>query len=130
VGGGVRGLRLLMTTGSAFTGFRRDALTTQHAAADRPLAGALDADWTFGAAPLPADEMVNALLESFADRPSNAVQQLLTEVGGAVLERWASLSTLGLRFESLPVTAVGDGAAYEVGGGPLGVTSVVLRRTS
>lgn len=138
--GGARGLELLTTTGSGFTGFMRDELTTQAETSDRPLCGILDASWTYVADNLPApgltERIVAGLLAAFADRPSNAVQQLLTEIGMAVLAASAELATIALHFESIPaapiltaLSARGEaGTAHEIGAGPVGVTDVVLRR--
>jgi urate oxidase len=137
--GGARGLELLTTTGSGFTGFMRDELTIQAEASDRPLCGTLDANWTYVAERQPkaglTEEIVAGLLSAFADRPSNAVQQLLTEIGTAVLAATAELATIELHFESIPaapiptaLSARAAGTAHEIGVGAVGVTDVVLRR--
>jgi urate oxidase len=141
VTGGVRGLAVLTTTGSAFTGFLRDGLTTQEAATDRPLCGTLDADWTFRAGELPGAELADAIvarvLAAFADRPSNAVQELLTAVGSEVLAGMPDLAGIALRFDSLPTAPLpaelatartNGGRSYEVGAGAVGVTEVGLKR--
>jgi urate oxidase len=137
--GGARGLGLLSTAGSAFTGFMRDELTTQVDAADRPLCGTLDADWTYLAGVQPAsrlaEKIVGRLLAAFADRPSNAVQELLTAVGGELLAATAELASIELNFDSVAaapipaaLSATLAGNAHEIGGGAVGVTRVVLRR--
>ncbi|MDX6254203.1 MAG: urate oxidase [Frankiales bacterium] len=128
--GRIRGLQVLMTTGSSFTGFLRDELTTQAEAANRPLLGELDAEWTSGADPAAPDKILAVLLRTLADRPSNAVQQLLTEVGTGLLDACPSLATLRLHLASLPLSALGDGTGCEVGTGPVGVTTVSLNRTA
>lgn len=124
--GRLHGLHVLMTAGSSFTGFLRDELTVQTGVTDRPLLGELEADWT-GDGTRPAD-VLDALVRSLADRPSNAIQQLLTEVGAGVLEACPTLATLRLHFASLPLAALDGAAAYEVGAGPVGVSTVSLRR--
>jgi urate oxidase len=137
--GGASGLQLLTTTGSGFTGFMRDEVTTQAEASDRPLCGTLDADWAYVADRQPAagltDKIVGRLVSAFADRTSNAVQQLLTEIGGEVLEATAELASITLHFDSVPavpipsvLSALDAGNAHEIGVGPVGVTDVVLRR--
>jgi urate oxidase len=137
--GGVRGLELLSTTGSGFTGFMRDDLTTQAEASDRPLCGTLDADWTYREGRRPAAgsaaTIVGRLTAAFADRPSNAVQQLLTDIGRDVLGTSGELATISLHFESIPaapipagLSAPGAGSAHELGVGAVGATDVALRR--
>ncbi len=128
--GGLQGLSVLATGGSAFTGFLRDALTIQVEATDRPLCGTLGGEWSYAFEDLPAagvpGEIVDRIIATFADRPSNAVQQLLTETATSVLLATPGLATLTLHFESQPTTAVA--LAYEVSGAPLGITEVTVRR--
>jgi urate oxidase len=129
--GGLRDVELLSTTGSSFTGFLRDPLTVQLDAVDRPLSGTLDADWTWAGAAQPTELIADALLAAFADRRSNAIQQLLTATARAVLDANAGLDRLQLRFDSLPITPLPAelaGAGFEIGAGPLGVTAVTLSR--
>jgi urate oxidase len=140
--GGVEALDVLVTSGSDFTGFRRDALTVQPEARDRPLAGTISAEWTFSGGP-PAREgstaIATALLGALADRPSNAVQQWITAAAAAVLDATQALSSLAVRFISLPIVPLPEALAaaaatglraYELGGGPAGVTDVRLNRAS
>jgi urate oxidase len=137
--GGFRGLELLMSTGSGFTGFMRDELTTQADASDRPLCGTLDADWTYAAGLDPpgglAQEIAGRLVAAFADRPSNAVQQLLTGIGSDVLVQSVELAGIRLHFDSVAaspipaaLSAPGGVGTYELGVGAVGVTDVALRR--
>jgi urate oxidase len=130
--GGVEGVELLLTTGSAFTGFLRDPLTTQQESADRPLRGALSARWTHAASPTRTDdEICRLLLAGLVDRPSKAVQEWLTAGGTALLGATPDLTSVTLRFASaslgpLPVEFAPDGCSYEVPGGSTGVTEVTL----
>jgi urate oxidase len=141
VRGGLTGLRLLITTGSAFTGFMRDELTTQLDATDRPLCGTVDASWTYaahdgGRTEHSDDDVIEALTSACSDRPSNSVQQLLTEVGGVVLAGRPDLSAISLRFASTAIAPIGDGASdgprwsYEIGSASRGITEVTLTRSS
>jgi urate oxidase len=137
--GGVRGLQILLTAGSGFSGFLRDELTTQRESTDRPLCGSLDATWTYSreqpTAPT-TENLVTELLSSIAGRSSNSIQQLLTDVGEAVLAANEELATLALHFQSAPISAlppdlagVSGGNTYEVGSAPVGITRVALRRS-
>ncbi len=137
--GGVTGVQLLTTTGSAFTGFMRDDLTVQAESSDRPLCGSLDATWVYGPARSTSDPMVESdtidrLLAACTDKPSNAIQELLTAAARIVLEQTPELETISLRFAALPIsTNVFDDPnarqqTYEIGGGPIGVTAVTLAR--
>lgn len=138
VSGAVRGLRLLTTQGSAFTGFFRDELTTQAESQDRPLTGELDAGWsvTTGQTPPSADTVVSALLGTFADRASGSVQQLLTEMGADTLDALPALASLTLSFRSASLGAFPpslgtpcEGAVfYEPGSSANGLTAVTVRR--
>lgn len=142
--GGVDDLELLATRGSAFTGFRRDRLTVQAEAVDRPLCGTLQARWCWLSGHQPtlsqSRTVVTSLAATLADLPSNAIQELLARAGAELLERVSEITELRLKFAALPLTAIpselatatGPAAretrAHEVGDGPLGVTEAQLRR--
>jgi len=137
--GGVTGVQLLSTTGSAFTGFMRDELTVQTESLDRPLCGTLDATWTWAedshfSPAVGNDDIAERLIDACADRPSNAVQELLASAARTVLEQTNGLTAISMRFASLPIAAnVFDGdpashQSHEVGTGPLGVTEVTITR--
>jgi urate oxidase len=137
--GGVDGLPILLTRGSAFTGFLSDPLTVQTEARDRPLGGTLTARWTYlaGQTPPPghSERTVAALIDALGDRPSNAVQEWVTAVGWALLDAVQVLGDVALRFDSIPIAPLpaelaGHGAAraYEPAGAPAGTTEVRVRR--
>ncbi|HEY6747910.1 MAG TPA: urate oxidase [Mycobacteriales bacterium] len=96
---GLSGLVLLKTTGSAFAGFPRDRFTTLSETDDRILATAVTArwrhteevDWADSFAGIRAD-----LLESFATRSSEALQQTLYQMGEAVLAGRPELAEIRL----------------------------------
>jgi urate oxidase len=104
---GLVGLRLLKTTGSAFTRFARDGFTTLPERGDRPLYVHLDVHWRYGrpAAALgegyvaPA-EVLAVLLEIHDDFVSESIQQLVHELGRAMLGRWPSLGEVSFRAEN------------------------------
>jgi urate oxidase len=140
--GSVAGLAFLATRGSAFTGFISDPLTVQQEALDRPLCGTLDASWTFATGHVPepgsGGEIVSAIERAFSDRPSNAVQELITAAGAQLLAQRPELASATLRFASLSLAplapalrAGGDGGAevHEIGAGPVGLTDVTVRRS-
>jgi urate oxidase len=143
---GIHDLNVLITTGSGFSGFLRDAITVQADSADRPLCGTLDARWTYlslaqaveSASGKLRAQVTAELLGALTDRPSKAVQQLLTEAGTVVLTAVPQLATLSLHFASWPLSPVpadlitplvsARGNAYEASAGAPGMTDVVLRR--
>ena len=96
------GLRLLKTTGSAFTRFARDDATTLPERADRPLFIALDVHWRYGdpADALGADpvryvaagqvrDVVAAVFHEFV---SESIQHLVHEMGQRLLARFPGLA--------------------------------------
>jgi urate oxidase len=100
---GVEGLDVLRTTGSGWSGFARDELTTLPETEDRILATAVSARWTYaeggidyGAAWHAARD---AILESFGDHYSPSVQFTLRRMGRAVLKAVEAIERVHL---SLP----------------------------
>jgi urate oxidase len=86
---GVQDLVVLKTTGSAFRGFLRDRYTTLADADDRILATSLVARWRYDHTEVAWDDSFAAiealLLRTFAEVPSEALQQSLYAMGEAVL---------------------------------------------
>jgi urate oxidase len=100
---GVEGLEVLRTTGSGWSGFVRDELTTLPETDDRILATAVSARWTYaergidyGAAWHAARD---AILEAFGDHDSPSVQFTLRRMGRAVLK---AVDTIDRVHLSLP----------------------------
>jgi urate oxidase / 2-oxo-4-hydroxy-4-carboxy-5-ureidoimidazoline decarboxylase len=102
------GLRLLKTTGSAFTKFARDDDTTLPERLDRPLFVHLDVHWAYGD---PADALgddthvpdagvLAVVLETFDDFVSESIQQLVHEMGVRLLERFPGLTQVSFRGEN------------------------------
>jgi urate oxidase len=89
VQGGIEGLGLLKTRGSAFSGFPRDKFTTLEETEDRLLATDLTAHWTYSTMPGGCndafDSLRKALIESFAGHESKSVQHTLYAMGEAAL---------------------------------------------
>jgi urate oxidase len=96
---GLSGLVVLKTTDSAFAGFPRDRFTTLAETDDRILATAVSArwrhteevDWADSFAGIRAD-----LVETFATRHSEALQQTLYQMGEAVLSCRPELAEIRL----------------------------------
>ena len=91
--GGLKDLTVLKSTGSEFHGFLSDEYTVLEPTSDRIMATSLVAKWRFGevdAATFDFDEtyaeIKAALVETFADHHSLALQQTLYEMGKAALE--------------------------------------------
>jgi urate oxidase len=85
---GLRGLVVLKTTDSAFSGFPRDRFTTLPETRDRILATSITAGWTYadGFADFAQRTAVRAaLVETFATHKSESVQQTLYAMGEAAL---------------------------------------------
>jgi urate oxidase len=96
---GLRGLVVLKTADSAFSGFPRDQYTTLPETRDRILATSITAAWTY------ADGFQNfeqrtavreALLNTFAVHKSESVQQTLHAMGEAALGACAGVSEIQL----------------------------------
>jgi urate oxidase len=101
------GLRLLKTTGSAFTRFARDEDTTLPERLDRPLLIHLDVHWRYAdpAAALGSDhvapgEVLAYLLELHDGFVSESIQQLVHELGQRMLDRWPVLAEVSFRAEN------------------------------
>ena len=87
---GVEGLEVLRTTGSGWSGFLRDELTTLPETDDRILATAVSARWNYaeGGIDYGASWQAarDAILEAFGDHYSPSVQFTLRRMGRAVLK--------------------------------------------
>lgn len=90
---GVRELVLLKTTGSAFSGFRRDEWTTLPDTRDRILASAIEASWTTSDRPRDRATLdarwklvVDEVIRTFATQMSESVQHTLHACARAVFQ--------------------------------------------
>jgi urate oxidase len=104
------GLRLLKTTGSAFTKFARDEATTLPERADRPLFVHLDVHWRYAdpedalardparyVAPAQVRDVVCAVFHEFV---SESIQHLVHEMGQRLLERFGVLAEVAFQGEN------------------------------
>jgi urate oxidase/2-oxo-4-hydroxy-4-carboxy-5-ureidoimidazoline decarboxylase len=101
------GLRLLKTTGSAFTRFARDDDTTLPERTDRPLHVHLDVRWRYGdpeaaagGGHVPPRDVLAVVLETFDTFVSESIQHLVHEMGQRVLESFPALSQVSFRGEN------------------------------
>ncbi len=117
--GGLEGLAVLKSSGSAFEGFLKDEYTTLPEAGDRIFATSIDALWRYlpgvakelsgvragaslGSASRAVDfgalfaEARSTILEIFATHDSRSVQQTIFAIGEALLERLPSIASVDL----------------------------------
>jgi urate oxidase len=102
IASGLRGLVVLKTADSAFSGFPRDEYTTLPETRDRILATSITASWRYtrGFADFSQRSAVrSALVETFATHRSESVQQTLYAMGEAALAACSGLVDIQL---SLP----------------------------
>ena len=98
VSAGIEGLLVLRTAGSAFAGYRKDAYTTLPETRDRIFATVLQAGWDYRVQDagfgLCWTTVRTALLETFANHPSESVQHTLYAMAEAALEQCDQLSEI------------------------------------
>ena len=138
------GLRLLKTTGSAFTKFARDDATTLPERADRPLFIHLDVHWRYAdpadapagdparyVAPAQVRDVVCAVFHEFV---SESIQHLVHKMGQRLLERFPGLAEVSFAGENHthdPVPgsdASSDRKAYTAAFPAWGLITLVLSR--
>lgn len=114
---GQEGLRLLKTTGSAFTRFARDDATTLPERVDRPLFIHLDVGWAYadpaaalGEGRADPHAVRAVVLEVFEDLVSESIQQLVYVMGERILEAFPALSEVSFRGENHTHDPVPGGA--------------------
>ena len=133
-------MEVLITGGSRFTGFAVDEYTTNQPAADRPLAGRLDARWSLVSGARPnwpevRDEVRAALLIAFGERPSESVQHLLTLMATAALVKQPLMTEISLHLQStglvpVPFAGAGHSSLFTVTTSPTSVTEVTVHQRS
>ena len=101
------GLRLLKTTGSAFTKFVRDDDTTLPERSDRPLFISLDVHWRYGTVTdavgdgrVAPEDVVALVLSTFDELVSESIQHLVYEMGTRILAAFPALSQISFRGEN------------------------------
>jgi urate oxidase len=97
---GIRGLLVLKSTGSGFTGYPRCEFTTLPETEDRIFATSLDATWDYSADPKAYNEsnerIIEAMLSPFAMNYSPSVQTTLFEMGAAALAACGEINRIHL----------------------------------
>lgn len=104
------GMRLMKTTGSAFTRFLRDGYTTLPERGDRPLFITMDISWRYsdvadliGGDPahyVPAEQIRDLARTVFDRFVSESIQHLVHEFGTLILERFPQLHAVSFRAEN------------------------------
>jgi urate oxidase len=138
------GLRLLKTTGSAFTRFARDEATTLPERADRPLFIHLDVHWRYAdpddapardpARYVAAAQVRDVVCAVFHEFVSESIQHLVHEMGQRLLERFPALAEVSFSGENHthdPVPgsdANADRKAYTAAFPAWGLITLVLTR--
>jgi len=97
---GIRGLEILKTGESAFSGYLKDEYTTLPETRDRLFGTVLDASWTYRNAALDFNaahaSIRKSLLETFASHQSESVQHSLYDMGTAALKTHDTVSEIHL----------------------------------
>ena len=100
VDGGIEGLGMLKTTGSAFSGFLHDRYTTLQDASDRLMATDVTARWKYSEVPRDWETAFravrSALITTFTSHESRSVQQTLYAMGTAALAACSEISEIRL----------------------------------
>lgn len=120
---GLRGLRLLKTGGSGFTGFPRDEFTTLPETDDRLLCTRMEAEWTWRRTPrcfrTAAAQVRRELMSVFAETYSRSVQDSLFRMGEAALAVVPAIAEITLRmpnihYNPIDLSPVGRYAAHQL----------------
>jgi urate oxidase len=108
VEGGITGLAVVKTTGSAFRDFQRDEFTTLPDADDRIFGTSVEGRWDYAPAAVSAwsdhdwntahEAVRHALLDVFADHESLAVQQTLHAMAAAALDACPAVEAIDLEM--------------------------------
>ena len=97
---GVKGLLLLKTTGSEFTGYPKDKFTILPETTDRILATECEASWNYATAELDFEALYQgirqSLLRTFAGHHSLSVQHTLYAIGEGILQDFAVVQEISL----------------------------------
>jgi len=129
---GVEDLRLLKTTGSAFTRFARDDYTTLPERVDRPLFIRLDAEWGYRDEPyLDPRAARDHLAATFDDFVSESIQHLVHEMGTRLLADNPQLAQVSFTAENHTRDPVGEDGGRRVFTDPFpaqGLITLTLER--
>lgn len=102
---GVEDLVVLRTSGSRFTGFLKDRLTTLPEATDRILSTSVKATWRYDDPDAATHELFRSIrktiLEIFAGHESESVQHTLYAIGKTVLERFPLVEEISFSLPNI-----------------------------
>ncbi|MBX3380342.1 MAG: urate oxidase [Phycisphaeraceae bacterium] len=103
--GGIKGLLILKSADSAFSGYLKDSYTTLPETRDRIMATSVTATWKYG---LPKAEFAGcrglirgALVKAFAGHKSESVQQTLYAMGEAALNECDAIESIRLSLPNI-----------------------------
>jgi len=99
VSGGLQGLTILRSAGSAFSGYPRDAFTTLPETRDRILATSVTAEWRYrgdGKEGAAWESIRQSLLDAFTDHESESVQHTLFRMGQAAIDANSAIDVIRL----------------------------------
>lgn len=103
--GGLRGLALLKSANSGFSGFLRDRWMTLPETDDRILASSVRAGWRFSSLEVDFDEQhgqaTDAISGAFARHHSESLQQTLYQMGAALLDACSAVDEVRLSMPNL-----------------------------
>ena len=135
---GIQGFRLLRLGGSAFHGFLRDQYTTLPDIRNRPLHMWLNLDWLYtepaagyseGAVTAQVRQIVHEIFHGFE---SGSIQQIIYQIGSAMLARIPSIAEVTLEGQNRTwdtVVELGDTlGVYTDARPPYGCLGLTLRR--
>jgi urate oxidase / 2-oxo-4-hydroxy-4-carboxy-5-ureidoimidazoline decarboxylase len=130
---GWEGLHLIKLAGSSFAGFVRDEYTTLPETEDRPLFVHMNVHWTNAdLTHCAAGEGVrDVAVSSFCDIRSASIQELVYQIGVALLERFPEIATVDFYAENRlwDAAQAGEGASvYTDARPPFGVITLTLGR--
>ena len=140
VRGGVTGLRLLKTTGSAFSGFLKDRFTTLAETDDRILATSVTAEWDYRGPRVDFDHhatvVPEVLCRVFAEHHSESVQHTIYAMGEAALEACPDIDRIRFSLPNehhvpadlAPFGLDNPGEVFVVAAAPHGVIEATVER--
>lgn len=102
---GLKSYQLLRLSGSAFYGFLRDEYTTLPEMKNRPLRMFLELEWHYSNAQrgleAPPTRTVHGIVEkTFADFTSGSIQEVIYQMGQAILEKCSEVSQVDLEGQN------------------------------
>ena len=139
--GGIQGLRLLKTTGSAFSGYPKDRYTTLPETRDRIMATTVEARWGTTEADLDHTALAAVVPATFSAAfaghdDSESLQHTLHTMGSAVLDAHPEITWIRFRMPNehhnladlSPFGLVNPNMVYVVAGDPSGLIEGVVMR--